>query len=110
VIGVADDLKGQVPRALAVLKAGVDRDHAVICTELVARVRNQLGAVASLHQVDVVTALPKTRSGKVLRKSMRAIADGVDAPVPSTIDNPDTLEALKTILRPVGCRLAPPRR
>ena len=82
------------------LKAGVDRDHAVICTELVARLRNQLGAVASLHQVDVVTALPKTRSGKVLRKSMRAIADGVDAPVPSTIDNPATLEALKSVLRP----------
>jgi len=100
VIGVADDLKGQVPRALAVLKAGVERDHSVICTELVARVRNQLGAVASLHQVDVVTALPKTRSGKVLRKSMRAIADGVDAPVPSTIDNPATLEALKSVLRP----------
>jgi propionyl-CoA synthetase len=100
VIGVADDLKGHVPRALAVLKAGVERDHAIICAELVARVRSQLGAVASLRQVDIVTALPKTRSGKVLRKSMRAIADGVDAPVPSTIDNPATLDALKSVLRP----------
>ena len=99
VIGVADDLKGQVPRGLAVLKAGVDRDHATIAAELVQRVRDQLGAVASLRQVDVVAALPKTRSGKVLRKSMRAIADGIDLPVPSTIDNPATLEALRTVLR-----------
>jgi propionyl-CoA synthetase len=99
VIGVADELKGQVPRGLAVLKAGVDRDHATIANELVQRVRNQLGAVASLHQVDIVAALPKTRSGKVLRKSMRAIADGVDMAVPSTIDNPAVLEALRPVLR-----------
>ena len=100
VIGVVDELKGHVPRGLAVLKAGVERDHDVIAAELVQRVRDQLGAVASLRQVDIVTALPKTRSGKVLRKSMRAIADGVDAPVPSTIDNPATLDDLRSILRP----------
>ncbi|NNN00348.1 MAG: AMP-binding protein [Acidimicrobiaceae bacterium] len=99
VIGVADNLKGQVPRGLAVLKAGVERDHATIANELVQRVRNQLGAVASLHQVDIVAALPKTRSGKVLRKSMRAIADGVEMAVPSTIDNPAILEALRPVLR-----------
>ena len=99
VIGVADDLKGQVPRGLAVLKAGVERDHVTIANELVQRVRNQLGAVASLHQVDIVAALPKTRSGKVLRKSMRAIADGVEMAVPSTIDNPAILEALRPVLR-----------
>ena len=101
VIGVADELKGQVPRGLVVLKAGVDRDHEVIAAELVQRVRDQLGAVASLRQVDVITALPKTRSGKVLRKNMRSIADGVDIPVPSTIDNPAVLEALRPILRTV---------
>ena len=100
VIGVADELKGQVPRGLAVLKAGVERDHAIIANELVQRVRDQLGAVASLRQVDIVAALPKTRSGKVLRKSMRAIADGVDAPVPSTIDNPATLDDLRSVLHP----------
>ena len=100
VIGVADTLKGQIPRGLAVLKAGVHRDHDEIAAELVQQVRNQLGAVASLRQVDIVDALPKTRSGKVLRKSMRAIADGVDMPVPSTIDNPATLDALRPILRP----------
>jgi propionyl-CoA synthetase len=99
VIGVADKLKGQVPRGLVVLKAGVDRDHALISAELVERVRNQLGAIVSMRQVDVVAALPKTRSGKILRKSMRAIADGIDMPVPSTIDNPATLEALKSVLQ-----------
>ncbi len=102
VIGVADTLKGQVPRGLAVLKNGVDRDHDEIAAELVQKVRDQLGAVASLRQVDIVGALPKTRSGKVLRKSMRAIADGVDMPVPSTIDNPATLDALRAVLRPQG--------
>ena len=100
VIGVADALKGQIPRGLAVLKAGVQRDHDQIAAELVQQVRDQLGAVASLRQVDIVDALPKTRSGKVLRKSMRAIADGVDMPVPSTIDHPATLDALRPILRP----------
>ena len=99
VIGVADELKGQVPRGLAVLKAGVVRDHAMIASELVQRVRNRLGAVAALRQVDIVAALPKTRSGKVLRKSMRAIADGVELAVPSTIDNPAVLEALRPVLR-----------
>jgi propionyl-CoA synthetase len=100
VIGVADSLKGQVPRGLVVLKAGVDRDHGDISTELVQRVRTQLGAVVNLHQVDVVAALPKTRSGKILRKSMRAIADGIDTPVPSTIDNPAVLDALRPVLHP----------
>jgi propionyl-CoA synthetase len=100
VIGVVDELKGHVPRGLVVLKAGVERDHASIAQELVQLVRDRLGAVASLRQVDVVAALPKTRSGKVLRKSMRAIADGVEAPVPSTIDNPAALDALRSVLRP----------
>ncbi len=100
VIGVTDTLKGQVPRGLAVLKSGVTRDHDEVAAELVQLVRDRLGAVASLRQVDIVDALPKTRSGKVLRKSMRAIADGVDMPVPSTIDNPATLDALRPVLRP----------
>ena len=99
VIGVVDSLKGQVPRGLVVLKAGVDRDHEIIAAELVQRVRDQLGAVVNLRQVDVIAALPKTRSGKVLRKNMRSIADGVEIPVPSTIDNPAILDALRPILR-----------
>ena len=99
VIGVADELKGQVPRALVVLKGGVTRDHATICEEVVQRVRDQVGSVASLRRADVVAALPKTRSGKILRKSMRAIADGRDEPVPSTIDDVAVLEALRPVLR-----------
>jgi propionyl-CoA synthetase len=102
VIGVNDNLKGQVPRGLVVLKHGVERDHDVIAKELVQLVREHLGAVASLKQVDVVAALPKTRSGKVLRKVMRAIADGVDMPIPSTIDNPAILEALRPVLAPAA--------
>ena len=99
VIGVADDLKGQVPRGVVVLKAGVVRDPEVISAELVQRVRSQLGPVASLRQIDVVAALPKTRSGKILRKTMRAMADGVDEPLPSTIEDASVLDALQPILR-----------
>ncbi len=98
VIGVADQLKGQIPRGLVVLKSGVTRSSEEISNELIKRVRDQLGAVVSLRQVDVVAALPKTRSGKVLRKNMRSIADGIDIPVPSTIDNPAILEDLRPIL------------
>ena len=78
VIGVRDELKGQVPRALVVLKAGIDgeAEGERIRTELVARVRGEVGAVAALHRVDIVAGLPKTRSGKILRKTMREIADG----------------------------------
>ncbi|MDA8310658.1 MAG: propionyl-CoA synthetase [Actinomycetota bacterium] len=99
VIGVADDLKGQVPRAFVVLKAGVGRDPEVISAELVELVRTKVGAVASLRQADVVAALPKTRSGKILRKTMRAIVDGVDEPIPSTIDDASVLDALQSVLR-----------
>ena len=98
VIGVADALKGQVPRGLVVLKGGVDRDHADVTRELVALVRERIGAVAALRQVDVVPALPKTRSGKILRRSLRDLADGVERPVPSTIEDPGVLEALRPVL------------
>ncbi len=102
VIGVADDLKGQIPRALVVLKAGVDAqaDGERICAELVQRVRGEVGAVASLRQVDVVAALPKTRSGKILRKTMREIADGKTPNVPGTIEDATVLETLGPVLRP----------
>ncbi len=87
VIGVADELKGQVPRGLVVLKAGVDaaEDSERIRAELVERVRAEVGPVASLRRVDIVPALPKTRSGKILRKTMREIADGANrrCPAPS---------------------------
>ena len=68
--------------------------------ELVALVRAEIGAVVSLRQVDVVAALPKTRSGKVLRKTMREIADGKPGTVPSTIEDPTVIDALRPVLRP----------
>jgi propionyl-CoA synthetase len=98
VIGVHDELKGQVPRGFAVLKAGVTTDSATVSAELVQLVRDQIGAVAALRRVDVVAALPKTRSGKILRRTMRGIADGHDEPVPSTIEDPAVLDALRPVL------------
>ena len=97
VIGVADEIKGQVPRGLVVLKSGAAADG--LAGELVAAVRHSIGAVACFTTVDVVPALPKTRSGKILRKTMRGIADGRDEPVPSTIEDPGVLDALRPILR-----------
>jgi len=103
VIGVADPMKGQLPRGFVVLKSGVPTDgpyEQKLCAELVQMVRDQIGAVASLREVSVVAALPKTRSGKILRKTMRSIADGEVAAVPSTIDDVSVLDALRPVLRP----------
>jgi propionyl-CoA synthetase len=97
VIGAADEIKGQVPRGFVVLKAGASADN--IADELVSAVRENIGAVAAFKTVDVVPALPKTRSGKILRKTMRGIAEGRDEPVPSTIEDASVLDALKPILR-----------
>ncbi|MFC1946956.1 propionyl-CoA synthetase [Chloroflexota bacterium] len=91
VIGVADELKGQLPLGLVVLKSGVDNDHETIVNDLVMMVRERIGAVASFRQVLIVKALPKTRSGKVLRGVMRSIADGTDYQVPSTIEDIEVL-------------------
>jgi propionyl-CoA synthetase len=96
VIGVADDLKGQIPRGFVVLKAGASGDG--LTAELIAAVRDKIGAVASLKRVDVVAALPKTRSGKILRKTMRGIADGCPEPPPSTIEDVAVLDALTPVL------------
>lgn len=97
VVGVSDQIKGQVPRAFVVLKAGAEPRDA-LPGELVRLVRDQVGAVAALRQVDVVPALPKTRSGKILRKTMRGLAEGADEPVPSTIEDPSVLDTLSTAL------------
>jgi propionyl-CoA synthetase len=99
VIGVHDPVKGQRPMGLVVLKAGVDVDEATLRDELVAAVRRDIGPVAAFRDVAVVAGLPKTRSGKILRRSMRGIADGRDEPVPSTIEDPAVLDALRPILR-----------
>ncbi len=98
VIGVNDQLKGQVPRGFVVLKAGVSAAPATLSAELVQLIRDRIGPVAGLRRVDVVAALPKTRSGKILRKTMRGIADGRDEPVPSTIEDPVVLDTMRPVL------------
>jgi propionyl-CoA synthetase len=98
VIGVADELKGQVPRGFVVLKAGDKTAPDVLSAELIALVRNQVGAIATPADVTVVEELPKTRSGKILRKSMREIADRGETAVPSTIEDPAVLERLRPVL------------
>ncbi len=100
VIGVADPLKGQLPHGFVVLKSGIEQDPDDITKELVALVREEIGAVAAFKSVTVVGGLPKTRSGKILRKTMREIADGKDATVPSTIEDPGVLDRLRPSLRP----------
>jgi len=102
VIGAADALKGQLPVGLVVLKAGVTRPQALVLQELVDRVRGQIGPVAAFRHVAIVARLPKTRSGKVLRSTMRAIADSQTYNVPATIDDPRTLEEIEGALRTLG--------
>jgi propionyl-CoA synthetase len=99
VIGVRDSIKGQIPRAFVVVKTGVQADPMLLRDEVVQLVRDEIGPVAALKSVVVVPALPKTRSGKILRRSMRAIAEGRDEPVPSTIEDPRVLETLKPLLQ-----------
>ncbi|MBV1918117.1 MAG: AMP-binding protein [Sphingomonadaceae bacterium] len=98
VIGVDDTLKGMVPMALAVLKGG-QTARSNIADEIVARVRDVLGPVAALKEVHIVEALPKTRSGKILRAAMRGIANGKNVPTPSTIENADVLEQVRSVLQ-----------
>ncbi len=102
VIGVKDALKGQVPVGFAVLNAGVERDDATLCAELVARVRSELGPVAAFKQACVVARLPKTRSGKVLRGIMRRIADGEEYRFPATIEDPEVLPEIAGALGALG--------
>ena len=99
VIGVADEIKGQLPKAFVVLKSGVTIDPSQLQDEIVATMRQEIGPVASFHHVIVVPGLPKTRSGKILRRTMRGIADGRDEPVPSTIEDASVLETLRPLLR-----------
>nr|WP_067293659.1 propionyl-CoA synthetase [Marinobacterium profundum] len=98
VIGVHDDLKGQQPVGLVLLKDGVELDEAQLEAELVASVRQVIGAVACFKRAVVVQRLPKTRSGKILRKLLRQIADGQDYSVPSTIDDPASVAEIEAIL------------
>ncbi|HSL60639.1 MAG TPA: AMP-binding protein, partial [Desulfotignum sp.] len=102
VMGVEDSLKGQVPLGLVVLNAGVDRDPDEIITEVVQRVRDTIGPVAAFKKAVVVQRLPKTRSGKILRGTMRAIADKKDYKVPATIDDDTILDEIAASLGKIG--------
>ena len=98
VVGINDDLKGQVPLALVVTKLGETMEHFQLEQEIVQLVRKQIGAVASLRNVVIVQRLPKTRSGKILRKLMRSIADGDNFQVPSTIDDENIVDEIIEVL------------
>jgi propionyl-CoA synthetase len=102
VIGAADQLKGELPLGLVVLKNGVDRDPAVIRKELVDKVREDIGPVAAFKTVVIVSRLPKTRSGKTLRGTMKSIADGKEYKVPATIDDPAILDEIAAALEGIG--------
>jgi propionyl-CoA synthetase len=102
VIGVQDQLKGMLPLGLVVLKAGIDRPKAEIVQELVQRVRSNIGAVAAFKTAVVVDRLPKTRSGKILRGTMKKIADGETYGMPATIDDPAILEEIQEALNTAG--------
>jgi propionyl-CoA synthetase len=109
VIGVADELKGELPVGLVVLKAGADRDRDELLKELVALVREKIGPVASFKKTTVVEHLPKTRSGKILRGTMKKIADGEAYRVPATIDDPAILDEISEALAQIGYTKTGPR-
>ncbi len=102
VIGVNDELKGSIPLGLLVLKSGVERDHDVIVKEVILLVREEIGPVASFKTAIVVERLPKTRSGKVLRGTMKLIADRQEWRMPATIDDPMILEEIAGSLAELG--------
>ena len=97
-LGLADSLKGQVPAGLVVLKDGQMISEEQLERELVAAVRGRIGALACLRQVLVVQRLPKTRSGKILRKTLRQLADGEEFNLPATIDDPLILDEIRAAL------------
>jgi propionyl-CoA synthetase len=102
VLGVEDDLKGQVPIGFLVLNAGVTRDHKEIVKEVVQMVRDRIGPVASFKTATVVKRLPKTRSGKILRGTIQKIADNKEYKLPATIDDPATLDEMADALTAIG--------
>jgi propionyl-CoA synthetase len=99
VLGMADEVKGQVPLGFIVLKSGVNREARVIETECVALVRDRIGAVASMKTIITIPRLPKTRSGKILRGTIRQMADSKDFKIPATIDDPDILDEIRAAMR-----------
>jgi propionyl-CoA synthetase len=102
VMGVADSLKGQVPLGMMVLNAGCDKDHDEVVKEIIALVREKIGPVAAFKTATVVKRLPKTRSGKILRGTMRSIADQKEYKVPATIDDDTILDEIQASLKKIG--------
>lgn len=102
VIGAHDSFKGQLPVGLVVLKSKVTRDEEEIRQELVKMIREEIGPIACFRQVCVVSRLPKTRSGKILRSTIRKIADGDEYTMPATIDDPATLKEIEEALKRIG--------
>ena len=102
VIGVGDDLKGQLPMGFLCLNSGCNRPHDEIVKEVVKLVRDQIGPVAAFKLATVVDRLPKTRSGKILRATMVKIADGEEFKMPATIDDPAILDEIRAALIPMG--------
>ncbi|MDD3343939.1 MAG: propionyl-CoA synthetase, partial [Sulfurospirillaceae bacterium] len=102
VIGVDDELKGEVPMAFVVLKDGIERDLKSLADGVVQLVREEIGAVAALKLATVVNKLPKTRSGKILRGTMRSMADGKEWSMPSTIEDESVLEEIQKAIGTLG--------
>jgi propionyl-CoA synthetase len=102
VIGVKDSLKGELPLAFLVLNARVEADPETLVADVIARVREQIGPVAAFKQACVVARLPKTRSGKILRGTMRKIADSEAYRTPPTIEDPGTLDEIRAALEAMG--------
>ncbi len=102
VSGVHDPVKGEIPLGFVLLKAGVGREEATIRSELIALIRQKIGPIASFKEVAVVKRLPKTRSGKILRGTIKKIADGTPYTVPATIDDPAILDEIKEKLMEMG--------
>jgi len=105
VVGVADELKGQLPVGFLVLKAGVDKSPDDIVTEVVQMVRDRIGPVAAFKKAVVVARLPKTRSGKILRGTMRLIADSSEYRMPATIEDPEALDEIRVSMQTIGYAL-----
>ncbi len=102
VLGIEDEMKGQVPAGFVVLKDGYTIENDVLVPELVQIIRSNIGAIANFKQAAIVKRLPKTRSGKILRKTIRSLADEGKATIPSTIDDSAILDEIKEILHSFG--------
>ena len=98
VIGIKDELKGQVPMGFIVLNSGTTNNHDNITNEAIKMIREEIGPVASFRKVKIIERLPKTRSGKILRSTMAAIVDKQPYKMPATIDDPVILEEIKLVL------------